>query len=120
VRSLSDTISAISTLTRLAHKFRSNTETVTITDSVTRVPPGVQPKPPSRPTLSVLAQELRTLTTVTQHIHRFLFETVHVSDHVRIDVRQYSKIIRVNRVKKLVRILDLVKLADSVYNKRGN
>ena len=118
VRSLaSSAITSLTTLNRLSQKIRTLSETITIQDQVTRVPPGVQPKAPPGSTQSILAQELRYLATKTKDIQRFLLETVHLQDHVRIDVKRYSKVIRTAKVKKIVRILDLVKLADDIYSR---
>jgi hypothetical protein len=119
VRTTSSSLTSLTaSLTRLAKKIRSVTETITIQDQVVGQGPTIPAKAPPRPSISILAQELKYITTVSKDLQRFLFETVHISDHTKIEVKRYSKIIRTARVKKIVRILDLVKLADDIYSKR--
>lgn len=117
VRTSTGSISAISTLTRLAQKIRQIQETITIQDQLIGQGPTVAAKAPPRPSISILAQELKHITTVSKDLQRFLFETVHISDFPKIHVKRYSKIIRTARVKKMVRILDLVKIIDDTYNR---
>jgi hypothetical protein len=120
VKSLTDTLTSTESLARLAKKIRSLTSDVAITDLLTRLSSAeaVPRKPQTAPSQSILAQEIRRAIPLNaKALQRFLLETVHVRDSVVLDVKRYSKAIKTARVKKLIRILDLVRIIDDTYNK---
>ena len=120
VRTVTNTLNAIATTpVRLSQKIRTRAEQLTLTDQAQGLGPRTLPpvKIPQKPSISILAQELRYVTTRARDVPRLLFETVHLSDLPRLEVKRYSKAIRTAKVKKIVRILDLVKLADDIYNR---
>jgi hypothetical protein len=119
-RTLSDTLTSITTLSRLTQKFRALSDSIAIIDQLARLSSteAGQKKPQPAPSQSILAQEIRhAIPLNAKALQRFLLETVHIRDSVVLDVRRYSKAIRTGRVKKLIRILDLVKLVDDTYNR---
>jgi hypothetical protein len=118
VKALSDTLTSTATLARLAKKIRSVADTVTITDQVTGQGPTTQPPRPPHPTQSILAQEIRhPIPLNAKYLQRILLETVHIRDQVVIEVKHVSKAIKIARVKRVARLLDLVKLVDDTYNR---